>query len=868
MPNQRVQYGGLPLFAGIFRGDDEVSTGPVTIQHTAVHVDGDDVVIDSHNQGTVQIKHDFGAGGQDAIVAQDKTTGQTTFRVDAQGDMFVRNKVTCESLETETLETAAVSGVAFSHEDNHLVAAAATVVQRDPTDGAVHIANLRCSARKTNLDGDGNAPDGGPPGLFWTEATCSDSLNLVDNAEIKFQPEDHTSYGFGCLGSTPNKAIDGLHLSSGLGTSQNRVLLRVSPDVPAISVKKTGNADVDLLQFSGAGDTTMFRVMQDGTLLNTEVHTNELLVAESLRVPNSAEDENGNVFDVSAAGNVYCQDIECQDFEAASVSTPSLVVNGDTESAYLELKPAQESDSRQRIMVGRNHAKERTFTLYDNGEMRFRHNFAGAGAPASLQSSILVQDRSLYVGSARISYDRSNHLLTLHRLKEDHIPTYLNGRGFVTGDLPSGLQHSDMSVQDWLVHARDHFADEHLDVTDVFPSTNTGDWVIIDSPVPSMQTDVSTLQSFATGADADITSLESEMDQAQADITALDSDVNQAQADITALDSEMNQAQADITALQAAGGGLGSQETIESASGSANLTIKSSQAADADDRVSLKFWLDRNTANEQEYTFVNGGQSQKKDLIFTATQAANSGQAAERECMRFLATGHVLIAGGLTTGTQYGGYGASGRGFRCLPTARFWGLTDFEGGATFPGGITGGISLVGDLNVAGLTNISGAVNVGDSSTSVSLKVNDVDVVDLANGALTASVANAVAIAAFPAAPQLSEWKTSNKADNEQLAAGSHRIYCGNGGSGESAQTHRFYLPLAPTVGDCIYVHALARIEFKLAPSVAGAQVYIAAHDGVNSSASKKILYLPGTHGTIRYSTFSANRWISDTGSLS
>ena len=169
MPNQRTHYGGPTLISGIFRGDDEVATGLPT-QHaaTSVHVDGGDVVIDAHNlEGTIFIKHDFGAQGQDVLLAEDKTTGDRTFQVTKTGDLWVRDTVFSERVDAQTLSHVdSVDGSAFSHEDDATVAALATVVQRDPGQGAVTIANLRCKSRKLNLDGNGNAPDGFPPGLF------------------------------------------------------------------------------------------------------------------------------------------------------------------------------------------------------------------------------------------------------------------------------------------------------------------------------------------------------------------------------------------------------------------------------------------------------------------------------------------------------------------------------------------------------------------------------------------------------------------------------------------------------------------------------------------------------------------------------
>ena len=177
------------------------------------------------------------------------------------------------------------------------------------------------------------------------------------------------------------------------------------------------------------------------------------------------------------------------------------------------------------------------FTVDNSGAAAFRHNFYDSTQNAQIGSSIVVQDRSAYVGSSRISFARASHTLEMHRLKMNHVPIYLAGRGFTSNDLPSTHAINDMSVRDWIVHARDHF-DEELHVHDVFPTANA-DWDLIDAPVP-------TLQAWANGADADINTLEAEIDQAQTDIHAVEADMAQAQTDIAAKQSQLSTTQLAI----------------------------------------------------------------------------------------------------------------------------------------------------------------------------------------------------------------------------------------------------------------------------------------------------------------------------------
>ena len=118
--------------------------------------------------------------------------------------------------------------------------------------------------------------------------------------------------------------------------------------------------------------------------------------------------------------------------------------------------------------------------------------------------------------------------MLLHQLKPNHIPLYLQGRGFTANDLPDAHVQNDMSVFKWIVHARDHYTEEDLDVHDVFPIAND-DWNQVDAPVDgviadvtTLQTDVNTLGAAHVGIDADITTLETEMDAAEVRLDALE----------------------------------------------------------------------------------------------------------------------------------------------------------------------------------------------------------------------------------------------------------------------------------------------------------------------------------------------------------
>jgi hypothetical protein len=127
-------------------------------------------------------------------------------------------------------------------------------------------------------------------------------------------------------------------------------------------------------------------------------------------------------------------------------------------------------------------------------------------------TSAAVGDASMFIGSAKYSYDRTGHVVTLHRLKTNHIPAYLAGRGITAQNLTKNIDL--YTAAEWVELGRSVLS-ENIHLSDVFPAANTGDWLELDAPVP-------TLQTWATGADADITTLETEMDAAEVRLTTLE----------------------------------------------------------------------------------------------------------------------------------------------------------------------------------------------------------------------------------------------------------------------------------------------------------------------------------------------------------
>ena len=286
MPNQRIQFGGPTLFEGTFRGDDEVtglSADAHGVAHAAPADGGHNVQLDGNIQGTLEVLH---TPAEAVMVSTNSITGEdfkidkdskltanaahittdvevdgllTTLNLVCNNDFTCANNVQVDgalsvmhdeaeftSLVAQTLHSDIVEGPAFSHLDDQSINALATCVQRDETSGVVNIANLRCTARETQLDANGMCPDGLLPGMWVTKGTVSEQLTLVQDGRIFFEPAADNYYRFGAVkgheGGARDIAEDGLHFSSGTGDQVNSVRVRVSRDHPTLTI--TGSKDV------------------------------------------------------------------------------------------------------------------------------------------------------------------------------------------------------------------------------------------------------------------------------------------------------------------------------------------------------------------------------------------------------------------------------------------------------------------------------------------------------------------------------------------------------------------------------------------------------------------------------------------------
>ena len=656
MPNVRVNYGGPTVFEGFFLGDDDA--GLSTVEHHVAHAQpeqgGHDVQLDASNiHGTIIATH---AANEHILTSLNEATQVQDFSVDKDSKMTVHDVHIENDAEVDgKLTVTEVDGTAVSHLDVHTVNAANTLVKRHPATGCVSIANLRVPSRENALDANGHAPDGFPPGLFTSKATVTEELRLAQDARVFFEPAEDNYYRFGAVeghiddGRHIDK--DGLHFSSGTGDQLNSARLRVSRDHPTLTIVGNKNsADLASIHVQDENSNVTFFVKPSGVVQGKTGNFIENMSTRNLLLHYPLVDEVGDVMKVTNAlghaqivmksdGDVRCNKVTAEIvdtdvmFRGPLLDLKSLVGNqafsgqkhaliklklldgtqtatlydsGEIAAGRVSVKPVAASAEKQALIVGTNHAGVVTFRLYDTGEIvhnivQFVHIAGPDDIGASVHSSVVADDDSVYIGSSRYSYDRANHVMTLHRLKLGHIPVYLQGLNFTAADLPGGHVENDMTVQKWLVHARTHLGEEELDVKHLFPTTND-DWDVIDAPVPALKADVQALQAFVTGADADINTLETEMDTAELDINQLENAMGTAQTDINTLEAEMNTAQAEIVVLQGASGGLGASETMTNLNGNVELTLS---ATGSPAECSLKFSIDDTSAsnNDRDWEF-------------------------------------------------------------------------------------------------------------------------------------------------------------------------------------------------------------------------------------------------------------------------
>jgi hypothetical protein len=252
--------GGIIHTAGRFRGDDETATRLVIREITQPVTQ---ILADPSNpEGPLVVVYDCDpttSTGQKGFVVENKD-GDDFFAVDNQSKTVVSGK--------GLVVTTVCSGGAFDKVDDHTVATTKdTVVLRDGATGTCSIANLRVDSRETNLNAQGLAPDGGPPGLFFTKGACSEHLHLLQNARVSHETGTR-QYRFGVDSAGFNTSTAGLHFVETSGSNDeirmvlhdddrklvvrgnfdplqgNKPLVEFECNLNNIALKTTGKVDV------------------------------------------------------------------------------------------------------------------------------------------------------------------------------------------------------------------------------------------------------------------------------------------------------------------------------------------------------------------------------------------------------------------------------------------------------------------------------------------------------------------------------------------------------------------------------------------------------------------------------------------------
>jgi hypothetical protein len=557
--------------AGRFRGDDEVAGKTIT-QQIVVRDDGQagavgaPVHMDPDNPEGPLVIHYDSAAGQKALSIVDDATKLDVFEINSLGFVLSTKGMSTTTFGASSVSTGDldvdgdVTGEAFDtgtwvpDASSVPVPTANTVVTRNAGTETVSVSNLRVGRRtaqpKSFVNGqlvnDPNgtlAGDGLNRGLYFDQGEFNDELRCIPPLSAQDaggclwaqSVDDKRIYRFGF---DPEKIDDndGLHFTDNRGAgSPRQISLKLGPSdgTGALGTFENDGVLVEIAKGNLALDC------HSGTIRTLKIECRDIAADSSngLRFKNDADvshltvENDGTMFlqDPDDDATVLQANSEVFTVNSTDVNitgtTACVEVNatGDVNAPFMELKSTHSSKSQ--LFVGRSKAGVRNFTLYNTGELKFLHSFAGTDEEATVHTSIVTDDSSVYVGSSRYSYDRTNHVVALHRLKQGHIPIYLQGLGFTANDLPAAHTHDDMSVRKWLVHARTHFSDEDIGIRHLFPAANTGDWVVIDAPVPA-------LQAWANGADADISTLETEVDAAEGRLDALEAIDNATQVEL------------------------------------------------------------------------------------------------------------------------------------------------------------------------------------------------------------------------------------------------------------------------------------------------------------------------------------------------
>jgi hypothetical protein len=379
------------------------------------------------------------------------------------------------------------------------------------------------------------------PGLFFDQGTCSTKFSLVDDGQTEFMPVDN-------LG----EPIAGEYTRLGwLG------------------------AGIHGLDVSRAGDgQTLVR----GGTVQIEAGTGQTDAAPTTCLAITATNQSDLQLIIDSRGTQHFY--------------------RDTMDSDVPILVMRELDGTMRWVINAQGKMEHVTHSADDPT----HAFAGS-APATSVDSVAVGDNSLYVGSAKLSFDRAANKLTFKRLKLTGLPKYFTDLGHNNTTLPSGYNLAAMSVQRYLALARDLESDDTLHLKEVFPVANDSqDWEdagdLFTGTIPTAVTEMSDMSHAGSGQV----------------ITAVER-------------TAIGTLQTDVAALQ---GGSSANLLVNNASGTASITIQSDTDT-ANASSTLTFFADSNNVNEDRtWTFLTDpGASDGLVLNCVSTGFGT------KECMRF-----------------------------------------------------------------------------------------------------------------------------------------------------------------------------------------------------------------------------------------
>ena len=440
------------------------------------------------------------------VVGTNETTVDTlTAVVGTKGDQATLDEV--NELAGDLDKFINVPTKTLVHEDDHIIKAA----------------NLRVEAI------DDPAPtDSLPAGLFFTKGCCSENLTLLDDGRVDgtFSFDDPAENDNSTLRSTfmfggqngqsaaDRHTYDGVTLvgqerfddggsarADEQQTHKQTLFLRASPDQANIYIESRGkNNNVHMVDIRSAGNNAVI-IDKDGILAADEARVTHL-TCNTIDQVNAQEDVRFTLDDNHAL-KFYGQTPN------QATDNYNLRLNANGADGFFRIimdKSAQSASDYITVRRGTGNDMEILNVLGNDGTWRIPPGTPVVGQPsrtnAAQGGSSVYDPNSVYIGNSRYSYDMSNRLVQLHKLKDDHIPVYLQAH-VSENDLPSGHGLEHMTINKWVDFARTHLSDDALNVHDVFPYTNA-DWDTADAPNPTLTAAYNAMSTDLTTAENDI----------------------------------------------------------------------------------------------------------------------------------------------------------------------------------------------------------------------------------------------------------------------------------------------------------------------------------------------------------------------------